>query len=166
MLSTCKLVHVYLASSVMVDQNSGIHELNFEGFWEALVRTAMLMYNDPRNSDRVPMANQLRGLFLWMFRAINGELQEFVSGQFDTKQTTKDNRFIRPAVCKLFTKIFIADWQKTNFTDYGLYDDSGVYHTSHAEAADAKNRLNVNLGFITTCAPSIPAVAITTKDVC
>jgi len=132
-LSTCKLVHIYLSSAVTVDASTRMHELKFRGFWGALLRTAEQMYTDPTHSQGVPLVNQVRGLFLWMFRAISGELREFVSYQQTRKsfEITKSDQQLKPQVCKVFSKIFLSDWQAANFDDFGLYDEAGgVYHTS------------------------------------
>jgi hypothetical protein len=136
-ISMCKLVHIYLASATTLDRNSGIHELQFKGFMNALLRAATVLYEDPQTCRGVPRSNQFRGLLLWMFRSISAESREF-SSYIQTRKVreisrTNYERRLRPDVCRLFQKTFIQDWQKANYSAFGLYQIDGIYHTRHAD---------------------------------
>eukprot|EP00939_MAST-03C_sp_MAST-3C-sp1_P004170 g4170.t1 len=136
-MSTCQLVRIFLASAKTIDRNLGLHEMRFNQFWDALLRVTKVLYSNPDHAEGVPRVNQLRGLFLWMFRAIHGELREFVS-YIHTQRKVEINRSnierkLRPNVCEKFNKAFITDWQRANVNDFGLYSEDGIYHRRHAE---------------------------------
>ena len=68
LLTTIELGDIYLSSLKTVVPGSTIRKLSFSEFCEALVRCALVAYTKISDST---ILDKLRGLFLYMWRAIN-----------------------------------------------------------------------------------------------
>ena len=110
-LSTLELGDIYLSSLHDVAPDSRIRKLSFSEFWEALVRCALIAYS--KISDAT-VIDKIRGLFLYMWRAINKNVPKAFSHQRAVSTYAGD--LIAGAM--LFNKRFTAQWQRDGFRDY------------------------------------------------
>ncbi|KAA0160519.1 hypothetical protein FNF27_01454 [Cafeteria roenbergensis] len=110
-LSTLELGQIYLASLREVDPEAHIRKLTFDEFWDALLRCAIVAYSKISKSG---VADKLKGLFLYMWRAINRSVPRAVTERRSV--TTYAGDLMSGAM--LFNKRFTALWQDDDFRDY------------------------------------------------
>lgn len=111
-LSTIELGDIYLSSIKTVAPDSSMRKLSFDEFWESLVRCALVAYS--KISD-VTIIDKIRGLLLYMWRAINGSVPKTWA---DGRRTGTTNQGDLLAGAMLFNKRFTAAWAADNYRDY------------------------------------------------
>lgn len=110
-LSTLEIGDIYLSSIQEVRPDSTVRKLTFPEFWEALVRCALVAYNKISDATIVDM---VRGLFLYMWRAMNNGVPRAVAERRSVSTYAGD--LISGAM--LFNKRFTAAWAADGYRDY------------------------------------------------
>lgn len=110
-LSTLELGDIYLSSIKTTDHESTIRKLTFPEFWEALVRCALVAYSKISDSS---VLDKIRGLFLYMWRAINRS----VPRAFNERRNVSTYAGDLLAGAMLFNKRFTAAWAADGYRDY------------------------------------------------
>lgn len=110
-LSTLEIGNVYLSSVRETDPDRHVRKLTFDEFWDALVRCSQVAYT--KISSSAP-ADKLKGLFLYMWRAINRSVPRAVTERRGTSTYAGD--LISGAM--LFNKRFTALWHDDDYRDY------------------------------------------------
>ena len=111
-LSTIELGDIYLSSIKSSDPNALMHKLTFPEFWEALVRCALVAYG---KISAVTIVDKIRGLLLYMWRAINGSVPKAWG---DVRRGGSTNPGDLLAGAMLFNKRFTAVWAADGYRDY------------------------------------------------
>lgn len=110
-LSTLELGDIYLSSLREVDPDRHIRKLTFTEFWDALIRCSLIAYS---KISRASPADKLKGLFLYMWRAINRSVPKAFSDRRNVSTYAGD--LISGAM--LFNKRFTALWAEDEYRDY------------------------------------------------
>lgn len=110
-LSTLEIGDIYLSSIKAVEPDSTIRKLTFMEFWEALVRCALVAYS--KISDAT-IIDRIRGLFLYMWRAINRSVPRAFTERRNVSTYAGD--LLSGAM--LFNKRFTAAWAADGYRDY------------------------------------------------
>jgi hypothetical protein len=110
-LSTLELGDIYLSSLKEIEPESHIRKLTFGEFWDALLRCALVAYS---KISSAPPADKLKGLFLYMWRAINRSVPKAFSERRSV--TTYAGDLIAGAM--LFNRRFTALWHEDDYRDY------------------------------------------------
>lgn len=110
-LSTLEIGDIYLSSLRCPDHDSTIRKLTFPEFWEALVRCALVAYSKISDSS---VLDKIRGLFLYMWRAINRSVPRAFVDRRDVSTYAGDLL----AGAMLFNKRFTAAWSADGYRDY------------------------------------------------
>lgn len=111
-LSTIELGDIYLSSIKAADPSASMHKLTFPEFWEALVRCSLVAYS---KISSVTIVDKIRGLLLYMWRAINGSVPKAWS---DVRRAGSTNPGDLLAGAMLFNKRFTAVWAADGYRDY------------------------------------------------
>jgi|TARA_B100000795_G_C22765940_1_gene425700 hypothetical protein len=128
-LSTLEIGDIYLSSIKATDGQENIRKLTFPEFWEALVRCALIAYS--KISDASP-GDKVRGLFLYMWRAINDTVPRAMAAH--NSMSTYMGDLISGSM--QFTVKFTAMWAKDGYRDYLSPEVE-----AREEARDVLNRL-------------------------
>lgn len=128
-LSTLEIGDIYLSSIKVTDGQENIRKLTFHEFWEALVRCALIAYS--KISDAEP-GDKVRGLFLYMWRAINETVPRAIEDRNNI--TTYLGDLINGSM--QFNVKFTSMWAKDGYRDYLSPDVE-----AREEARDVLNRL-------------------------
>ena len=110
-LSTLEIGDIFLSSLRTVDHESTIRKLTFPEFWEALVRCALVAYSKISDSSVI---DKIRGLFLYMWRAINRSVPRAFAERRNVSTYAGDLL----AGAMLFNKRFTAAWAADGYRDY------------------------------------------------
>ena len=110
-LSTLEIGDIFLSSIRTVDHGSTIRKLTFPEFWEALVRCALVAYSKISDSSVI---DKIRGLFLYMWRAINRSVPRAFAERRNVSTYAGDLL----AGAMLFNKRFTAAWAADGYRDY------------------------------------------------
>lgn len=102
-LSTLEIGDIYLSSLRCPEHDSTIRKLTFPEFWEALVRCALVAYSKISDAS---VLDKIRGLFLYMWRAINRSVPRAFSERRNVSTYAGDLL----AGAMLFNKRFTAAW--------------------------------------------------------
>jgi hypothetical protein len=111
-LSTIELGDIYLSSVKTTDPSATMHKLTFPEFWESLVRCALVAYG---KISSVTIVDKIRGLLLYMWRAINGSVPKAWG---DVRRGGSTNPGDLLAGAMLFNKRFTAVWAADGYRDY------------------------------------------------
>jgi len=128
-LSTLEIGDIYLSSIKATDGQENIRKLTFAEFWEALVRCALIAYS--KISDASP-GDKVRGLFLYMWRAINETVPRAMAAM--NSMSTYMGDLISGSM--QFNVKFTAMWAKDGYRDYLSPEVE-----AREEARDVLNRL-------------------------
>lgn len=120
LLSTLEIGDIYLSSVATSSPEDNVRKLTFDQFWESLVRSALLAYS--KISDAT-VIDKIRGLFLYMWRAINKSVPERMERR-DISTYAGDLL----AGAMLFNKRFTAQWGADGYRDY-LTPDTAMAET-------------------------------------
>ena len=113
-LSSIEIGDIYLTvirSGKGQAQSGLVRKLSFEEFMEAIVRCAITAYSKISKSS---VADKLRGLFLYMWRAINKTVPKALEYRKGT--STYGGDLMRGAM--LFNSKFTSAWSADGFRDY------------------------------------------------
>jgi hypothetical protein len=111
-LSTIELGDIYLSSIKTADPSATMRKLSFPEFWESLVRCALVAYS---KISHVTILDKIRGLMLYMWRAINGSVPKAWA---DGRRAGTTNPGDLLAGAMLFNKKFTAAWAADGYRDY------------------------------------------------
>lgn len=123
LLSTLEIGDIYLSSVKASSDGDNVRKLSFNEFWEALVRCALVAYS--KISDAT-VIDKIRGLFLYMWRAINKHVPERMERR---DISTYAGDLLQGAM--LFNKRFTAQWGADNYRDY-LSPDTAAAETGQS----------------------------------
>ncbi len=113
LLTTIELGDIYLSSLKAVVPGSTIRKLSYTEFCEALVRCALVAYSKISDST---ILDKLRGLFLYMWRAINKNVpRAWADGRRSSVSTNAGDLL---AGAQLFNRRFCAQWEADKKRDY------------------------------------------------
>jgi hypothetical protein len=104
-----------------IEPDSTSRKLSFAEFWEALVRCALVAYSKISDTS---VLDKVRGLFLYMWRAINKSVPKAFTDRRNVSTYAGD--LLSGAM--LFNKRFTAAWAADGYRDY-LSPDTRVYET-------------------------------------
>jgi hypothetical protein len=110
-LSTLEIGNVYLSSVRETNPELHVRKLTFDEFWDALIRCSQVAYTKISSSDP---AGKLKGLFLYMWRAIKGS----VPRAFTQRRATSTYAGDLISGAMLFNKRFAAMWHDDEYRDY------------------------------------------------
>jgi len=114
-LTTLDVGDIYLSVCANNGQfQAQIRHLNFEDFWEALVRCGLQAF---RHSSLKSSVVKVKTLFLYMWRHIQTSIREVMQGSNNTGDlSTYKGGLIRGA--QLLNERFLAMWAKDGYKDY------------------------------------------------
>ena len=110
-LSTLEIGDIYLSSIKATDGQENIRKLTFHEFFEALVRCALVAYDKISGAS---VGDKVRGLFLYMWRAINESVPRAIEERRNI--TTYMGDLISGSMA--FNVKFTAMWAKDGYRDY------------------------------------------------
>ena len=114
LLSNIDVSNAYLASlEGQAYHGADMRLMSFREFREALVRCALRAYGKLSSATDL---DKIRGLFLYMFRAIEQGVPAAVEGARGSSATTDHGSLVRGAAD--FTRLFVDAWKKDGLRDY------------------------------------------------